>query len=299
MKALILCLLPCACLAQHPLTTASGIDWTTSSSAVFSDWANRVQTNGGARPSAQSITAVNTFLNGLTNDGLNNLVISFNVMAPDSLIACQTPVYVGGGSDPWVNQNFVSGDLTVDGLKGDGTTKSLKTGLKPSTCGWTVTDGGMTIYEFTTNSTGVDFGIQEQSATTRSSLALTPAAATAVWDSWNFTAGQGQFVATVTTNGYLSGNRTAANAIAIYFANSKNAHSAVLTGNTTGGNISSQTDEIYCFALDLVNPIPAAAIWSNARISFFAIHHGLNATQSANFYARIQQLRIDLGGGAK
>jgi hypothetical protein len=69
------------------------------------------------------------------------------------------PLLVGGGNDPWTNSNFISGDLTINGLVGDGFSKALNTGIIPSTCYPNANSAGLTIYNSTaSNGTEVDMG---------------------------------------------------------------------------------------------------------------------------------------------
>ncbi len=298
MKSLLLLLLSCLSVsAQSPLTTGSGIDWTKPSAGpLVTDWSTRVVANGGATPSQATITAEYNFLVGLTNDSLNNLIYTCNFFAPDSLIASLTPLLVGGGSDPWANNNFVVGDLTVNGLKGNGTTKYLGIGIAPATI-FTSTDSGLVLYVYdNTSNTGVDIGSQQQSTTSVSLLANQSSSTTV--ESYNFTAGQG-LLATggALGNGYTAAFRTAANSLNIYFANSGSAHASAASSATTGGTIGGVTGGTYGFALDLVNPVPAPCCWSVSRLSFMAMTKGMSSAQSALLYARIQTLRTALGGG--
>ena len=95
--------------------------------AAVAAWVARVVANGGATPSASTQTAASTFWNSVS--ALQSQVICLNFFAPDNLIACLTPFIKGPGNDPWINHNFVTGDLSVTGLQGNGSNKYVDTGI--------------------------------------------------------------------------------------------------------------------------------------------------------------------------
>ena len=93
------------------------------------DWARRVVANGGAFPSQNTINAMETLRLGVIAAGLDTSISSMLVLVPDSAIAASTPLFVGIGLDPWTNHGFVDGDLTVEGMKGNGSSKYLDSGI--------------------------------------------------------------------------------------------------------------------------------------------------------------------------
>src|SRR5206468_1183146 len=103
-----------------------------------------------AAPAGASTTAVCTFQAGLVTDGLDSQMIAWNMFDSSNLIASLTPQLVGSGNDPWTNNGpFVSGDLTINGLAGDGLTKYLAPNLVPNTIYISDADCGITIYATT------------------------------------------------------------------------------------------------------------------------------------------------------
>ena len=112
------------------------------------NWLTRVVANGGALPSNTTLNATSDFCYSLDTAGLTSLIIAVNTFVPDNLIASITPLIKNAGNDPWTNNNFVAGDLNMDGLKGNGSNKYLATGLNPSVVfdGPLSASAGITLY---------------------------------------------------------------------------------------------------------------------------------------------------------
>jgi len=107
------------------------------------DWAARVVTNGGT-VSAATLTAVHTFCAAISSAGIRDRFYRLNLFCGDSdssLNAVRTPLYRGPsltgtqyGNTTDTYNNFVAGDYAEGtGLKGNGSTKYLNTGLTAST----------------------------------------------------------------------------------------------------------------------------------------------------------------------
>ena len=116
----------------------------TVSNADAQDWIGRVYTNGGT-VSASTASAVNTFCNAIDTAGIRDRFYRLNLFAGTGLSACLVPLYRGptrtgtqyGNATDTNNGPFVSGDYaetgTTGGLKGNGSTKYLDTGLAGNT----------------------------------------------------------------------------------------------------------------------------------------------------------------------
>jgi hypothetical protein len=114
------------------------------SNADAQDWVNRVYANGGT-VSASTASAVNTFCNAIDAAGIRDRFYRLNLFCGTGLNACLVPLFrgpsLGGtqyGNTTDTNNNFVSGDYNESGaasggLKGNGTTKYLDTGLTQQT----------------------------------------------------------------------------------------------------------------------------------------------------------------------
>lgn len=261
--------------ATHPLATS---------------WASRVVINGGASPSSNTVFALSTFCYALDAASLSSKMIAVNCFAPDSLIAAITPLIVGPGNDPWINHNnaFHAGDLTVNGLHGDGATTFLQTGVKPSDMTGQPNSGGYTIYFYTCPS----------EASTDLAVYLSPDQAglfnlsgTVIFDCWNYSSGATS-VSLPGFIGYVSGNRVSASETHIYAANSGTAHYSA--GGSSGAPGTAPNADLWAWAM---NATGTPSYLSTKRLSFIAMHQGLTATASLNFYNAVQALRVALGGG--
>lgn len=109
------------------------------SNAEAQDWINRVYTNNGT-VSVSTANAVNTFCNAIDAAGIRDRFYRLNLFCGNNLNACLVPLYrgqsLGGtqfGNATDTNNNFLSTDYNergaVGGLKGNGSSKYLSTGL--------------------------------------------------------------------------------------------------------------------------------------------------------------------------
>jgi hypothetical protein len=210
------------------------------------------------------------------------------LLTPGGLTEALTPLVKVLGNDPWTNVNFVAGDLTVNGLIGNGSSKYLNTGVVPSAIGganpfglsyYTHTDPGATGFDngSTDNGTG-GYGLVYTSysgvgANMYCWLAIGP-------------------VAQATWTGYASGNRVGSNGT-LFQANSGTAHFAKL-GPVAPGGTAPSVQPIYVFCL---NSTGAPVGYVAKRFSFVALHEGLNASESQSLYNAVQALRTALVGG--
>jgi hypothetical protein len=280
--------------AVNAAGTTTGDTWsfTTTGHATVVTWAAQVVTNGGAAPAAATKQALSTFCYGMDSNSLTALMKSVCCFVPDSLTAALTPLIFATGNSLWVNHNFLAGDLSVVGLKGNGSNKYLETGVIPATAWSPTTSSGITMYVSVADNsvTNIDVGASEDG--TNLVELVTADGGFIDWDSYNNSAARIHY-ASGPFNGYISGNRTASNATALYMANSGTAHSAVVTGSSAGGTCPT-TKQLFAFANNLVgNP----QLPSKNRMSFVAVHKGLSSAQSLAFFNLIQAMRTALGGG--
>jgi hypothetical protein len=111
------------------------------SNADAQDWVNRVYANGGS-VSPITASAVNQFCVDIANAGLRDRFYRLNLFCGTGLAACLVPLYRGpslggtqyGNTTDTNNGPFVSGDYVetgsaAGGLKGNGSSKSLATGV--------------------------------------------------------------------------------------------------------------------------------------------------------------------------
>lgn len=259
---------------------------------VVSDWVSRVVANGGAQPSDATVQAVNTFYTGIVAAALDTKMITLNVIAPDNLTAAITPLIRGPGNDPWTNHSFISSDLAVSGLVGNGTTKYLDTGIVPSLKFSSDADGGISWYTLTnTDVLMAEAGCRD--GTGRFSSANCAGDGNAYFDCWN--TGDGRLTSANTGwAGFMSFNRIANNDSRIYRANNTNAWAqrAIGTGTVIG---SRPAVAIYVWTVN--NSGTGIELTSSRRLSFVAIHHGLTSAEGSALYDLVKTLRTTFGGG--
>jgi hypothetical protein len=263
-------------------------------------WADRVVVNGGTRPTDNTITAMNTFYNSLVSSGIDSKMISVCCFVPDNFTAAITPLINKAGNDPWTPVNLSSSNLGINGITGSNppnpVSSYLKTGANPATCYASNDDGGFTIYTLTPASyprgsmistDGVHYaGVYTDGTAIRAGL----------YQAWSLTQSNDNTTSGSNNNfTFCSVSRTSAISLALYEANSI---MGFLTRNT---------------GADLPGARPNFDVWLNCWnnagspinfpsapfviYSFAAIHNGLTAIETQDFYNAVQTLRISLGGG--
>jgi len=263
---------------------------------IVASWSGRVTAGGGSIPTLTTLEALTDFTYGLKADNIFTKMISVNAFVPDSLIASITPVIQTSGSSVWTNNNFVSADLTVNGLLGNGSNKWLDTGVNVSTAYGNDTSAGLSVYESTTTVSNVcAIGAAANSSTTGLELFTNSFGGAILFDCWNNSNSTGRLATSVpTASGFTSGNRTAANDFRTYFGNSNIPFAQQGIQATTGNSHSDTNFTIGCF-VDHVTT--GNFFFSNRRMSFAAIHTGLTSTECNNFFNRVQTLRQAFRGG--
>lgn len=260
------------------------------------DWVARVVANGGATPSINTQQALSIFSQSLTANNLSGQMFVVNCMVPDSLIAAQTPLIVRMGYDIWVNHSFVSGDLTINGLIGDGATKYMDTGILPSTMFPSDTSIGCSAYESTVDgaNSGANFGAAVASSTLDITFWSHFAGGTVLFDSWNNSTSRlsSSFSGAA---GFVTVNRIASNDVRAYFGNSSTSFGQIGSTSTgSGGTRTNVNVNIFAYAM---NNAGAPNFFNDRRVSFLAIHSGLSASDAGNLFTAVQAVRKALGGG--
>lgn len=100
-------------------------------------WVDKVYHNGGSVIPSTAL-AVNTLCEGINSAGLRSKILRLNLFCGDNLSSGLVPVYTGSsysgaisGCSFDLNNNFTVSDyLTTEGLKGNGSNKYLRTGVK-------------------------------------------------------------------------------------------------------------------------------------------------------------------------
>lgn len=265
------------------------------------DFNRKVVAAGGANISATTSNALRTFHSGVDADGLLYFINAANCYVPDNLTAARTPFLYQAGNQIWTNVSFAASNLTVNGLTGDGSTKFLGTGLKPSTLtygGFSDTSAGLSVLIFNVGTDANALNIGSTGTTANGTFAVGNQVGFLVFYCWIFTTVNTDFVIRTAPNagweGYLSGNRLANNVIRLD-AVTNGVHN-VFT-NATGATASNNNTMTNAFAHAVANGLNAAANFSDQTVSFIALHPGFTQTQSSNLWNRVKDMRNAFGGG--
>lgn len=266
------------------------------------NWANRSVTLGGTTISDNTKTALRTFYSGLVSNSLLADMVAVNCIVPDSLTAARQPLIWNAGNELWTNNNFTTADLTVNGLTGDGAAKYLTTGINNSTAQiLTDNSGGISVMCYSSGG-GQIMGGTTGSGSTHFTLALptnTGGADTISFYCWGFSGASGANYLTIAGGyaaglypGFISGNRTASNAIAAYAASYSTPFATLATG--TGA----KTQNRFNLAmLAMAGAQPAAGGFQLGTASFLSVHGGLSSTKASALFDLVLAMRISLGGG--
>lgn len=256
--------------------------------SAVSAWVARVVANGGATPSISTQAALSNFWTSIQTAALDTSILVLNAFVPDSLTAALTPFIKGASADPWGNSGFVSGDLTINGLAGNGSSKFSDTGLNAGSLGANL---GMAVYAFTATATGFDYGSYD---TMDFYIAAKYSDGNSYLTSGNPRAVGGVVVASPGA-GFYTSQRTSSTVSKGYFANSSNAFAQIGSTDTTVSVGYPATRTQYSGAVQ--QSVGGAALYSSDRISFSCITTGLSSAQGATLYSLVQALRTALGGG--
>jgi len=190
--------------------------------------------------------------------------------------------------DPWTNNNFVGGDLTVNGLQADGATKWLNTGFNSTVAFINDSSAGIstmtpTVVGAAAKIIGVQFSYELEELTGK----------TIAFSIWNNGADRVQQAAPDAVNfaGFMSGSRENDNFAACYKANSGYAFAQVAT------DVVARTSVRFNAVCGYFRSSAGAFCPANYVGSFAAFHLGLTAAQTQSLYNAAQALRVALGGG--
>jgi hypothetical protein len=259
-------------------------------------WTQRVVTNGGSTPSTNTQVALTTFYQSLVNNNIFNKMIVVNPFVPDNLSASLTPLIFKSGNSLWTNTGpFTSGDLTVGGLKGDASTKYLKTGIFPNNIYSSANDNGITTYVSSGSSIAEN---RDVGCITISNPPIiefsSDTGGNTLYDCYS--SATGRLILTTLTPlgvGFYSANRTSATSQNIYAASSVFSFTNIASGSGSPG-ASLPNIEMYVFG---INSAGALLYPSGKIISFVAIHNGLSSSEAQILFNAVQTLRQNLGGG--
>lgn len=269
-------------------------------------WASRVVANGGSVGS--SLPAVNTFCKAIAAAGIRDRFYRLNLFcgASDaSLAAVRTPLFRGPsltgtqyGNTTDTNANFVAGDYTETGssggLTGNGTTKTLATGLAPNAAGISAFNSHLSFYsraQITANNSVIaGFGGGVTSSTWqllafggvslfyyRSGGANSCGIEAAAWSGANRA---GHFVAV----------RSASDAAAVY----RNGADLGMAATVSNTNVWTATDVAPLFVFGRNNVGTADQVLA-ATLQGYSLGLSMTASQAAAYYTAMQAFQTTLG----
>jgi hypothetical protein len=263
------------------------------SNADAQSWINRVYANGG-EVSTSTANAVNTFCNSIDSAGIRDRFFRLNLFAGTGLAACLVPLYrgqslggtqVGDATD--TNVNFAAGDYvetgSTGGLKGNGSSKYLQTGLQSSA--W-ITGGNvrshLAVYKRTSTNNGV----------------LLSARSNTLGNSWEFGAGGnvlggtvGSFAAPDTHDSLIGATRVNDTDVVSFRRTTLSAVNAA-SGAVSGTSIpfavfarNNQSADTNAYSLSL---------YSNQTLAGYSIGAGLNSSDLVAYDAAMQAFQTAL-----
>ena len=254
---------------------------------VVTNWVSRIIAAGGASPSANTILTMTVFATGLYDKGIAAKMININCMVPDNITAAITPLIATQGSgstgvsNTWSNSGFAGTDLSVAGLKGNGS-NYLKTGVSPSSV--INNNIGLSLYNtFNVSDSRNDF------ASPATQLIVNYGPGSVYWSCYTDVITGTPFSDNI---GFVTGNRTDSTHSYLYKARSDTALTQIAGPGSTPGT--STTYDLWLFCLNN-NGSPYGQ--SNKRFSFAGIHNGLTATEAGILFTLVQAMRTSLGGG--
>lgn len=114
------------------------------------DWRDAIVTAGGSI-SVPTLHSADRFVKSMKGEGIWDKLYMVDLCAGDSLTAALVRLKVPAGiSRTYTNVNFVAADYiergASGGLTGNGSSKYLNSGIKPSSLGYSVTSFGMMAY---------------------------------------------------------------------------------------------------------------------------------------------------------
>lgn len=235
---------------------------------------------GGYDAAARS--ALSFYVAGLKSDGVWPLILDHGLFVGQAFagILVKLKAYAGSGANLG-NVNFVSGDYAASGsaagLLGNGTSKSLTTGVVDSAFG-AVGNIHLSVYNTVASSAGNRIAI----GTYNSSFSCAFLRTTSAGDASDFSAGD--------LGGGNNGARTGCTvgssqgALTKGYANGAEIHSRAAAGAMTGKVIRVMACEVS-----------GAAVWHDGRLTAYTIGTGMTPAQVAKFANRINTLMAAFG----
>lgn len=279
----------------------SSVQSVTGTYVLTNSWVTRVLANGGAMPSANTISASQTFEAAISS--LKSRIYHLNFVAPDSLIAFQTPFIKTVGIDPWVRHSVgvpVIESLTVQGYNGCSTGRAngyvYDTGVIPSNiANFNTGNCGLCVYVSTVGTTNQITNACIGGYDGTSAFELLPdVAGSNVVEGIGFDAANITSTAADHQGGFFMTCRVSTTDLRTYRGSSVSPWAQLGATQAAANATTPMTTTCYA-AGDLY---PGAVIHgANVYHSFFAILDGFSSADGQKLFNAVQALRTSLGGG--
>jgi len=277
---------------------------TAESMAQAQAWSAQVVVNGGAAPSVNTVRAVAFLYDDLKAAGTFGKFHTLAIFVPDNLTAARTPVISNSGDNPYTNNGFVGADLNTYGLKGDGTSKSLDTGVSLNVVN--PTDLSMVALVddapilFGPGGVNLDMGVRDQ--TSSDSIQLCAANQTIGTGSYYgcfadmpVDALAGRAAAANVMPAYICGSRSAANLQKLFIANKWNPHFEAASNSNTPTQFT--VDVTFTFFGRKTSVTDLVDMWSPRRMKAAGLATSFTITESSAVYDALLACRQRLEDG--
>lgn len=251
------------------------------------------------------VKPLDVFVKGCRKAGIWSKMLEVNMYPVSGSVAIVgTPLQLGptgpdSGLYQWSNRggNFVDGDVTINGVAGNASTKAFVTGIRPSGTFSSANSAGLTVYVSTIDTVGYDAGGYGTSGVNPLLGIAANASSNFRADCWDNNGVSSLASAAPNLAGFYSASRISATDFRSYFANSTNAF-AQKSINT---NASAQTwfggagnNNLCVCGVEFSGTLVAATA---RRQSFFCAHEGLTAVETQALFNLVQAFLIAKGGG--
>jgi hypothetical protein len=265
-------------------------------------WRNAVIANGGT-VSGSTLTAVSNFCRSIDAAGIRDRFFRLNLFAGTGLSAALVPLFRGqsrtgtqfGNTTDTNNGPFVSGDYvetgSTGGLNGNGTSKSLATGLNPFDAGMVETDFHTSGYfRESINTSGVFIGCVNSAA--QRGVIFHPAFQTlGMYVRYGGLSNSGIENGTLSArSGLLLGVRRPGGA---GFRNGANINATSVTTGSLAWNASSASPALFVFNRNDQQASPSFQYF-NGRSQAYSIGLSMTDQQAADFHTAMQAFQTAL-----
>lgn len=284
--------------ALRRIRTYNSCIWLNFVADPVDDWAARVVKNGGAAPSAGTVTAMKAFVTTLKSANLFAKMRAVCCLVPDNLIAAITPLIHRFGNDPWTNHDFVEGtDLSVAGLKPGGGARYLDSGFIPASHFGSASDQGISmIVSLTSGSAGVvDIGCRNTGLGTPESFLRT--LSNGLFNNNRLSGVTVSGNSPAFGNYFISGNLTSLLSPNQQVATGNAAHAFAVRGSGANAIFPAQVPTVPYYVFGENDNNGGVINSTDHRMSFVAFHDGLIVADQTALFNAAQALRTALGGG--